>query len=102
MVAKKNDGIKSSYELAMDRLAADGPSTSQSLTDEQLKELAAVDEDVRARIAELEIMAQQRIGQAKADGDADGVRELGHARSREARQIREEGEQRKNRIRGEA
>jgi hypothetical protein len=102
MGKKHRGGMKSAYELAMERLAADAPEAGRALTSEQLKALALVDEDVEVRIAELDIMAQQRIAQARAEGDADAVRELGHARSREARQIREEGEERKARIRGEA
>ena len=93
--------MKSAYELAMERLSTNAPGDSAPLDDDQLKALSGVDDDIRARIAELEIMAQQRIAQARSEGDGDAMRELEHARNREARQIRDEGEQQKARIRGD-
>ncbi len=98
MSAKKDDGIKSAYELAMERLAGAG-GEEPALSKDLLRDLAAADDEARAKIAELEIMAQQRIAEARAQGDEDAVRELEQARAREARAVREAAEAEKQRIR---
>ncbi len=52
--------MKSAYELAMERLAAEGDDTA-SLTDTQKAELAEIDRRFQARIAEREVYLQQKI-----------------------------------------
>lgn len=77
--------MKSSYELAMERLAAkDG--AEKPLTEEKKKKLAEIDEKYRAKIAEREIFLNQKLVQAQSAGqfrDADDIRkQLANERSR--------------------
>ncbi|HZL13304.1 MAG TPA: hypothetical protein VFC85_04105 [Verrucomicrobiae bacterium] len=57
--------MKSSYELAMERLSKNAP--TKKLTDAQKKELAELDSKYAAKIAEREIALETEI--AKAAGD---------------------------------
>ncbi|MGF1450024.1 MAG: hypothetical protein ACFB20_11470 [Opitutales bacterium] len=52
--------MKSAYELAMERLAAEGDDTT-SLTEEQKAELAEIDRRFQAKIAEREVFLQSKI-----------------------------------------
>ena len=62
--------MKSSYELAMERLAASEGATKK-LTDAQKKALADLDKVHLAKIAELEITLKPKIAEARAAGDAE-------------------------------
>ena len=98
MTKSKDGGMKSAYELAMERFQG-ADDESGSLTAEQKEAIARVDEDTKVRIAELEIMASQRVAEARAAGDAGLIQELDAARSREARELRDAAEREKESIR---
>lgn len=98
---KGKDGIKSSYELAMERLSRrDGSPTP--LTDEQKKALGEVDSQTRARVAEIEITMDRQIAEARASGDEAKARELQELRAADIRRQRDRGEDEKERIRSGA
>ena len=94
----KEDGLKSSFDLAMERLAAKGEAAG-SITEEQKKALAEVDSEVQAKIAEVEILTNQSLAAARASGDAQKIAQLEAEKKDEVRRIRERGETEKESIR---
>jgi hypothetical protein len=93
--------MKSSYELAMERLAKADPTANTPLNAGQKARLAEIDKVYQGRIAEREIFLRQKLDEAlsaqKAD-DADKVRqELIHERAR----LEEERDAEKERVRRE-
>jgi hypothetical protein len=67
--------MKSSYELAMERLNKTAP--ANKLTAEQKKQLAELDSKYTAKIAEREIALKGEINAANAAGDFEKAGELG-------------------------
>ena len=75
----KNDApLKSAYEIAMERLQAkdreSGAEERKVLTREQKDRIAKLRQDARAKIAELEIMRQDKL--AAAQGDPEKTAEI--------------------------
>ena len=72
---KKPVGLKSAYELAMERLEQKqgklGP-----MNDDQKKALAEIDAQAKAKIAEIEILTGKRIAEARAKGDGEELQKL--------------------------
>ena len=63
--------MKSAYELAMERLAKDSPAVR--LTDEQKKELAELESQCKARIAERELLLKAELQKAIESGDQEAI-----------------------------
>ena len=80
--------MKSAYELAMERLQQVSPSLS--LTEEQKKELAAIDSKYQAKIAEKELFLRDQIRKAQAGGKADDIASLEKQLASEIRRLQEE------------
>ena len=93
--------MKSAYELAMERLNKQSPQTSKPITDEQKKEIAEVDAIYRAKIAEKEIFLKPKIQQTRMEGDATAVESLEKQLRDETRILRDELEQKKEKIRNQ-
>jgi len=91
-------GMKSALELAMERLR-DKQGEIVPLTHEQKVEIANIEAETKAKVAEEEIMAQDRLRAAYAGGDAEAVRKLDEGIKAEIARIRERGERRKQEIR---
>lgn len=92
------DGMKSAYELAMERLEKkDGK--LKPLTDEQKKAIADVDSQTKAKLAEVEIMSKRDLADARAKGDADKIKSIEAERMRAIERARSRGEEDKERIR---
>lgn len=89
--------MKSAYELAMERLNKSAP--TKPLTDEQKREIAALDSQYKARIAEREIFLQGEIAKADAAGDFDLHQQFEKQLSSERRALEEEMEEKKEAIR---
>jgi hypothetical protein len=83
--------MKSSYELAMERLEQKHGKRSP-MTDAQKKMIGEIDERVRAKIAELEIMLKPRIAEAQRAGDYDLARKVEENLRNEIAKVRDEGE----------
>jgi hypothetical protein len=98
MREKKTAGIKSAYEVAMERLAGHGEAPA-TLSEEQKKALAEVDTQVRAKVAEVEILMDRKLADALAKPDAEGFQKLAEQKNVEIRRIRERGERDKETIR---
>ena len=90
-------GMKSAYELAMERLQKASPSLS--LTEEQKNELAEVDSKYQAKIAEKELFLKDQIRKAQTDGKADEIDSLQKQLVSEVRRLREECEAKKEKVR---
>ena len=66
--------MKSSYELAMERLGKSDPSAK--LSNEQKKQLAELDSKYTAKIAEREIFLKGELAAAAAKGDAEAYAQV--------------------------
>ena len=89
------NSMKSAYELAMERLEKEDPSTTKSLNDEQRKQLAEIDKRYDAKIAEKEIFLKDKIN--KADPQERHMIEEQLANERE--RLNDERETEKDKIR---
>jgi hypothetical protein len=89
--------MKSAYELAMERLQKSAPAVT--LNDEQKAQLAEVDSQFRARIAERELFLKEQVGKAIGAGKFDEVEQLQKQLNLETRRLEEERENKKEKLR---
>jgi hypothetical protein len=89
--------MKSAYELAMERLEKQSPTAK--LTEQQKREIAEIDSLYRARIAEKEVFLHGELDKARASGDAAAIQEIERQISSETRRLRNECEERKEKVR---
>ena len=89
--------MKSAYEIAMERLNKDAP--VKSLTAEQKTELAELNSQLKAKIAELEIAFESKFNEARSQGDYNGVEILQQEMSTERAKIESRFEDRKEAVR---
>jgi hypothetical protein len=89
--------MKSAYELAMERLNKQGPSTK--ITDAQKKELAELDSRYAAKIAEREIFLKGELSNAAQKGDFEAMEQLEKQLSSERRKFQAELEDKKEAVR---
>ena len=87
--------MKSAYELAMSRLEKTAP--TQPVTPAQKKQLAEVDSEIDAKIAEKKVFLDGEI--AKAAGDELARDELRRQLASEISRLEEKREDKKNKIR---
>lgn len=93
--------MKSAYELAMERLDQKHGKRAP-LSAEQKKAIGEIDERVKAKIAELEIMLKPRVGEAMAAGDFELAQKVEENLRKEIASAREDGEAEKERVRAGA
>jgi len=89
--------MKSSYELAMERLAKQSPTVK--LTEEQKARLADIDSLYKSRIAEREIFLQGQLAEAAAKGDFEAMAQIEKQRASERRSLEAECEEKKEKVR---
>ena len=89
--------MKSAYELAMERLNKDNP--MEKLTDEQKAKIAEIDSKYAAKWAEKEIFLQGEISKAVSKGDLEAVESLNRQLGSDRRQLEQERDDKKARIR---
>ena len=90
--------IKSSFELAMERLGKTaGP--ERKVTDGQKKRIAEVDSIYKAKIAELEIGMDGRIAAARAAEDAEQFEKLKQQLVIERQKLKDDCESKKEKVR---
>jgi len=89
--------MKSAYELAMERLAKSQPVVT--LTADQKKELAEVDSQFKARIAEKELFLKGEIAKAQSTGKFDEIESLQKQLTSEIKRLREDCETKKEKLR---
>lgn len=89
--------MKSSYELAMERLAKEAPMAK--LTDAQKAQLAELDAVYRAKIAEREIFLKGQIVQAAAGGDFEALAQCERQLAVERKALEAERDEKKEKVR---
>jgi hypothetical protein len=89
--------MKSSYELAMERLNKTAPTVK--LSDAQKKQLAELDAKFAAKIAEREIALQGEIAKSSAAGDFEKGEALQKQLTVERKKLQAELEEKKESVR---
>jgi molybdopterin converting factor small subunit len=89
--------MKSSYELAMERLNKTAPTVK--LTDEQKQKLAELDAKYAAKIAEREIFLKDELAAAAGKGDFEAVGQLEKQLVSERKTLQAELEKKKAELR---
>jgi hypothetical protein len=89
--------MKSSYELAMERLNKKSPSVK--LTDEKKKELAELDSVYAAKIAERELFIKDELLKAREKGDYEAYQSLERQLSADRNNLKADLEEKKNKVR---
>jgi hypothetical protein len=89
--------MKSSYELAMERLAKASPTVK--LTDQQRTQLAEIDSQFAAKIAERELLLQDELRKAAAKGDAEAYQQIEKQLVSNRKTLEAQREEKKDKIR---
>jgi hypothetical protein len=89
--------MKSSYELAMERLNKSSPTVK--LTAAQKKELAELDSKYAAKIAEREIALKDEMNKFANAGDAEKMGQAQRQLGEERRKLQSDLEEKKERVR---
>jgi hypothetical protein len=89
--------MKSSYELAMERLNKTAPATK--ITANQKKELAELDSKYKAKIAEREISLKDEMGKYAAAGDLEKFETAQQMLVTERKKLQAELEEKKEAVR---
>lgn len=89
--------MKSAYELAMERLEKSSP--TQKLTEKQKAEIAEIDSQTKAKVAEREVFLREQISKAQFNGDDAATLELEDQLAREIKRIQQDGEEKKEKAR---
>jgi hypothetical protein len=90
--------MKSSYELAMERLAKSAPA-AKPLTPEQKARLGEIDRIYQGRLAEREIFLKKQLDDVLAAGKADEYEKIKTQLVNERARIEEEREEEKEKVR---
>lgn len=90
--------MKSAYELAMERLEKDEPST-EKVSDSQKAELEQISQTYRAKIAEREVFLQGKIVAARSKGALEEVESLERELRDEKNRLEAECEEKKDVVR---
>lgn len=91
--------MKSSYELAMERLQQSDPNAIKPLSDEQKGQLAEIDVKYRSKIAEKEVFLQGKLQDAGQSGDREGAEQIHRQLCNERIRLEEERDAQKEAIR---
>jgi hypothetical protein len=89
--------MKSSYELAMERLSKASPAAK--LTNKQRAELAEIDSKYAAKIAERELLLQDEFKKAVAKGDMEAVEQIEKQMLSNRKTLEAEREEKKDKVR---
>lgn len=90
-------GMKSAYELAMERLSKNSPTVT--LSDAQKAELAELESRYAARIAERELLLEGEMRKAREQGDAEALDQLTRQLASDRKSLRAELEAKKEGVR---
>jgi hypothetical protein len=91
--------MKSSYDLAMEKLAARLPQSGDKLTREQKVKLAKLDNLYKAKTAERELDLKPRIAAAQEKGDAEAAQKLEQILRAEIAKLHTKLEEEKEKVR---
>jgi hypothetical protein len=91
--------MKSSYELAMERLSKSDSGSAKALSPQKREKLAEIDKVYMGKIAERDIFLRQRLNEALGGKDAEAVETIRRQISSEKARLEEEREAEKDRVR---
>ena len=91
--------MKSSYELAMERLRSTDSSERKELSDSQKTEISEIDQKFTAKAAERQIFLNRQIAEAELQGNYEEVEQLRKQLRSELDVIEEDKEDAKNKVR---
>lgn len=100
MSTKQQGGLKSAYDLAMERMAGKEGGGMVSLTAEQKAAIAGIASRTTAKIAEMEILYGKRIAEAREANDGEKTGRLEEEYKAEVARLRAREEEEKKRVRG--
>ena len=89
--------MKTSYELAMERLAKQAPAVT--LSPGQKDEIAQLEAKYKARVAERELAASGEIEKAEASGEVEAADKVRQQLANDRRKLQEELEAKKEAVR---
>ncbi len=89
--------MKTAYELAMERLNKTSPTVK--LTDEQKKEIAELESQCRAKLADRELFLQGEMAKAIDRGDEEAVAQFEKQLVSDRKSLRAEYEEKKEKVR---
>jgi hypothetical protein len=89
--------MKTAYELAMERLGKTAPTVK--LTAEQKKQLAELDSQYAAKVAEREIALKDEMARVSAAGDFEKAETLQQQLVNERKKLQADLEEKKERVR---
>ncbi len=89
--------MKSAYELAMERLNKTAPATK--VTDQQKKELAEIDSQYAAKLAQRELLLKDELDKAAAKGDFEAMEQLRKQLASDRKNIEADKEEKKDKVR---
>jgi len=88
--------MKSSYELAMERM---GGGDNQPLTNEQKEKIAEIDSKYKAKIAERKIFLEKNLSDAQAQGNEEEIELVRRQLNDEVADLEAKSESEKDKIR---
>jgi hypothetical protein len=91
--------MKSSYELAMERLAKSDPNAAKPLTAAQKTRLAEIDRVYQGKLAEREIFLRKQLDEAFAARKPEEIGKIQQQLANEKARLEEEREAEKERVR---
>ena len=89
--------MKSAYELAMERLQKAAPSVL--LSDEQKTQMAEIDSNFKAKIAEREVFLKDQIWKAQTAGKPEELEQLQKQLASEIPRLQADCEEKKEKLR---
>jgi hypothetical protein len=89
--------MKTAYELAMERLSKSAPAVK--LTDAQKKEIADLESQCAAKLAERELLLKGEMAKAMNGGDAEALEQLEKQLASDRKTLRAEFDEKKERVR---
>jgi len=89
--------MKTAYELAMERLSKGSPTVK--VTEEQKRQIADIESQCSAKIAERELFLQAEIAKAVDKGDPEAIGQLEKQLVSDRKSLRADFEEKKEKIR---
>ena len=89
--------MKTAYELAMERLSKASP--ARKVTEDQKRQIADLESQCAARIAERELLLEREIAQAVNRGDEEAFEQLRKQLASDRKSIRADFEEKKEKAR---
>lgn len=89
--------MKTAYELAMERLSKASP--TMKLSDDQKRQIADLESQCAAKIAERELFLQDEIVKSVDKGDAEAITQLEKQLTSDRKSLRAEFEEKKEKVR---